>query len=61
MFLEAFHLTKVLFKQQFAMNFGKKTNIFVMKNIVDMMCDRFERNSKTILKLSTAISLLLEK
>ena len=33
----------------------------VMKNIVDMMCDRFEKNSKTILKLSTAISLLLEK
>ena len=33
----------------------------LMKNIVDMMCDRFEKNSKTILKLSTAISLLLEK
>ena len=33
----------------------------VMKNLVDMMCDRFERNSKTVLKLSTAISLLLEK
>ena len=33
----------------------------VMKNIVDMMCDRFEKNSKTILKLSTAIMLILEK
>ena len=33
----------------------------MMKNIVDMMCDRFEKNSKTILKLSTAISLLLER
>ncbi len=33
----------------------------LMKNIIDMMCDRFEKNSKTILKLSTAISLLLEK
>lgn len=33
----------------------------VMKNIVDMMCDRFEKNSKTILKLSTAISLFLDK
>ena len=33
----------------------------VMKNLVDMMSDRFERNSTTVLKLSTAISLLLEK
>ncbi len=33
----------------------------IMKNLVDMMSDRFEKNSKTILKLSTAISLLLEK
>ena len=32
----------------------------VMKNVVDIMCDRFEDTSKTVLKLSTAISLLLD-
>ena len=32
-----------------------------MKNVVDIMCDRFEQSSKTVLKLSTAISLLLER
>ncbi len=32
----------------------------VMKNVVNIMCDRFEDTSKTVLKLSTAISLLLE-
>ena len=40
---------------------NKMLGYHLMKNIVDMMCDRFEKNSKTILKLSTAISLLLEK
>ena len=40
---------------------NKSLGYKVMKNIVDMMCDRFEKNSKTILKLSTAISLLIDK
>ncbi len=34
---------------------------YIMKNVVDIMCDRFEQSSKTVLKLSTAISLLLER
>ena len=33
----------------------------VMKNLVNMMCDRFENSSNTVLKLSTAITVLLDR